>query len=423
MPVEGQEELLLSDEAKAHPDFAATRAAVTVMRKLPEFAAMPPARQAAEIARLRANPIGEKFELAEIEALEAAHADAVEGLLRDPIAFARQVGIASPPDLPDDMSNPAAWTEVFAARAILGRVLADPGEKGDGAYLAAPVYFSRADRDRLKAMVDETADPAARARLAGAFANGFGADAPRALEEIGAGPVFAHFGGLVARTGTERLAAEAFAGQRAIELGNVKPPPQDVQLAAVEAALGDVELPDEDAFRATLRASAEAIYGARARGLDPADDPATAEKAFGEAVQAALGGEGQFGGARDINGRTTILPPEVLSTSVERALEVIAPEAWQAATPTGGAPQFADGTPLTTDSEGRLQLIAVTPDLYAVEYFVRGNAPMALQDSETGGALLIDLRRFISASRRWRDEHERKRGDRRNDRGGAEADP
>jgi hypothetical protein len=392
--VADEDELLANPAAKDLPNYAALVEGVALRAQLPGFASQTPAEQAAQIQAEAARPIASRFENDRLVAMEAARAATVRGWRSDPIAQAAALDLGVAAALPADLSDPAAWATAFAARRDFGASLVARG------YIAAPVFFTTAERDQLKAAVAPGQDARVRAGLASALAEGFGPDAPRALAGISDDPVFRNIGGLLSAGGRPDVALSAFSGQTAIEAGTVTLPAtvmrQTLMFAATGALLAET-FPDDAAAQVEILKTADAIYASRAQGLNPKDEPDNAGEIWTAALQTAMGAgvdaQGKpTGGVHEINGRQTWVPMGVAVTDFERVLDdaadlllppiqfsstsrsafgdaVVQPpvvDAWTAAAMSGGSPMFG-GVPLSPQAARRASLIAIGDGVYRVE--------------------------------------------------------
>lgn len=392
-------ELMADPEVQTHPGYAEAEAAVWLRDTLPEFATLPPGEQAARIAAERARPVSERFETRYLSEMEGAHAAGVAAWERDAIAQARAVGLEPPPPLPEDLvGDPGGLAEAFAARRGYGRSLATAG------YVPRPQFFSIQERTALAEATDVGADPAARAALAAAFVAGFGPEAVAALAEIGGDEVFAHMGGLAASGGSPALTAAAFNGQQLLAEKLVVLPKAEAIRAAVDDTLGDLFAEDTPLEGQVMRA-AEALYAARARGVDPASSNASRiyEQALQEVLGQSVNARGRkTGGVQRVRGTETLLPMGVEAGQVEAALQTarsrlrtsaddLAP--WAAASASGGAPTYA-GNPIDASVAGDVRLRAVGNDLYA-PYVERRGERFDLIDDASGGPYVLRLSRFL----------------------------
>jgi GH24 family phage-related lysozyme (muramidase) len=319
------------------------------------FLKLPPAEQKDVIDQARSEPVREKWEVQGgnlVDAMEDAHAETQRALEDDPIGhMARQFPENGPPPVSMDVSDTQAFQDGLKMRRGYGQMMADEG------FVDTPQFFSADEREQFKAMTSRTAPVATRAALAMSFVDAFGADAGRALAEVGADPVLVHVGGLAAAGGDTDVAMEALQGQALMEEGVVTLPSKSVRTRTLDLGIG-AALPPAPALQGRLLKTAEAIYAARSKGMEEGDEATV----FEGAVQAALGqstdARGRsVGGVQEVFGAPTLLPPRMAVEDAEAALEQLVPtgrrrrEADPAAVTDfegigNGAPLYA-GEPLT----------------------------------------------------------------------------
>lgn len=392
-----EDELMSDPEVRAHPKFAEAQAAIALRDTLPEFAALPPGRQAELIAAERKRPISERYEDKVLEAMETRHAADKAAWEKDPIAQAAALGLTPPPPLPDLAGDPGEVAAALAARRGYGLSLVQTG------YVGKPAYFSAEERAQLAAATGVDQDPAARARLAASLVAGFGPEAPRALAEIGGDGVFAHMGGLASASRNPALAAEAFKGQQMIDQKLVELPDQAERRAWVDGAFGDL-FADDAMTEGRVIAAADAIYAARARGSEPEEDAYRA--ALNAALGAGVNADGDAtGGVQRVRRTETLLPLNVSAAQVETGLGVAAAmfetegadalAPWRAASVTGGAPTYA-GQPLSADVLGAVRLRAVGNDVYEL-YVERRGQRFDVTDQSSGKPYAMRLTAFLKA--------------------------
>lgn len=398
------EALLLADPAaREHPRYDEAVAAVDLRNEKPEFAALNLDAMDAVIAAERKRPVRKEFQTRRLREMEAIRDAAAQQWENDPIEAARDLTGAQIADLPEfDAENPAGFAAALRRRKAEAETLVDTG------YVAAPDYFTEAERKNLRALADPGTGVTDRLALARSLAEAFGTDAGAALRELGVSGVFGHAGGLVAAGGSEETAALILRGESAQKAGSVQLPPKSEKLAVIRDQLGG--LLEGETF-AAVRDAADAIYAAEAAGIDPKSDDAL--ELYERALHRAMGGGydrrgNQTGGVQEVNGRDTLLPIGVTADDAEQliggllaatvgkrvrysgAREPIVEEAtqgaadlWQAVSQSGGLPEYA-GAALTPAQVKRLQLVAVGADLYELR-ITRGRRSWSVTDSVTGG--------------------------------------
>jgi hypothetical protein len=327
--------------------------------------------------------------------MDAVYTAATKAWRTDPIAQAQALELGAPPALPEDLSDPAAWTAAFKGRLDYGVSLVDQG------YIAQPAFFTAAERAQLSALVAPGRDARARAMMAATLAEGFGQNAPRAMAGITDDPVFRHVGGLLAAGGRGDVALRAFEGQTALDAGTVALPGDGARQAILFKAAGTVlgdAFPDQSEAQREILETADALYAVRAAGLSAKDDPDRAAELWTEALQTAMGGgigpHGEtIGGVREIRDRRTWLPMGVAADAVEDTLDAAtdmlrtdftgagpaAVNVFAAASNSGGEPLFG-GEPLSDRVARRIELIAVGDGLYRLEV-ATGRTRHAVTDS------------------------------------------
>lgn len=351
------EAAVLADPSAAalHPELYAEAQAMTALRDaLPSFRSATPAEQAAAIAQERARPIGERFELGILDAMESVHAATVSALDDDPIAWAQQHRPSNPPPpLPTDMTDLAAWENALTARRdyALGMVT-------DG-YVDEPLFFTEAERDAFTALIGDGTDPIARAAIGLSLTRAFGSQAGRVMTELDAAPVLRHSAAVVAAGGSEALIAEALRGQQLLDDNVVRLPPGSLDTIMPEDVRAG--LPEGFRFNEALVDTIHALYAARAQGVDPSSQDAT--DLLTGAIQSALGQEtharGRLtGGVQEVGEQEapTLLPPGISARQVEDGLtRAIGGEVgrWGAVVP------MFDGQPLTTDVMDNARLVPI----------------------------------------------------------------
>lgn len=402
--MKGEQAFLADPAVQALPGFAEASAMVELRDALPGFAALPPGAQIAQIRDEQAKPLAERFEARKLDAMEAVYAAAAKAWRSDPIAQAQALDLGAPPALPQDLSDPGAWTAAFQSRVDYGQSLVDQG------YIDQPAFFTAAERAQLGALVAPGQDARARAMMAATLAEGFGQNAPRAMAGITEDPVFRHVGGMLAAGGRGDVALRAFEGQTAIDAGTVALPGDAARQAILFEAAGTVladAFPDAAGPQAEILKTADALYAARAAGVSAKDDPDRAAELWADALQTAMGGQpgphGEpLGGVRDINGRPTWLPLGVAADEVENTLDAAtellstdqtgagpaARNVFAAASQSGGDPMFG-GEPLNARVARRVELVAVADGVYRLTVKVGRNDWKDVTDSTDPTGLFL----------------------------------
>lgn len=416
-----ENEAMLDDPAvwAAHPELAAEAAAkIEFQEAVPSFGALTPAQQAAEIAAMRAAPVGAEWNIDIVKAAEdiaTANASAWE---EDPIARAAAVLPNPPPPIPaPDPANPQGFIDALAARRDYGRSLAAQG------YIEQPAFLSDQEVETVSAMFGAGVPAEARLMVASALATGFGDDAARVFDALEMDDSTAFAGKLMSRGGSVAVATEIVQGQQMLDEGLASLPERAgrIEAFAPDVAAAFAGIPgDSIAIQGEVMAAAGAIYAARNPGLDPSDSTASAKMT--EAVNAALGqstdGLGRtVGGVQTVNGHPVLLPVSVAGEQVQEAFGRMAgvsrwsspqalgaslraapqdlTESWQIAAPdrlpNQGVP-YAGGQPITRELLRSARLIPLGGNEYRMEIARQGTTiDVATAD---GAVFVIDLARF-----------------------------
>lgn len=258
--------------------------------------------------------------LTTLDVMEGLSDEMRKGLSADPLTWAQRAGVTDVAPL--DLTDGATLTAGLPDRAATAHAIADH-------YGIEPRFFTPAEVDEIKKKLNET--PLAMPSLASSIVAGLGTDAPAALAEISKdAPVLAHIGGLIAATGEQRLAVEA---AEALEMrrqkGYKSALPTDGKLRA--AALGQLggALAILPGMSEQVLETAAAVFERRAamRGL-PLDDFATegapSRALFVQALDETLGAhvvdDVKYGGLTEVNGHTTVAPPDLPADSLQDML-------------------------------------------------------------------------------------------------------
>ncbi|MEP6449303.1 MAG: hypothetical protein ABJ066_00930 [Nitratireductor sp.] len=285
-----------------------------------------------------------------------------KGLATDPLGWAARAGVAEIEPL--DFTDSATMAASLGERTVDARAVA-------AHYGIEPRFFTPAEQDGLKKMLAAT--PLALPSIVSALSAGLGDDTPAAMAEISTdAPVLAHIAGLVHATGDQRVAVEIAEALELRKTDGYKSalPPAGKLTAASAHALGGAFLAVPGAAPQVLEAAA-ALYEARifARGLDTGefdqeDDPARA--AFVEALDEVLGanerGGVKFGGLADVNGFTTVAPPDLPADALQDLLDDLSVEDLEAQMPVA----TANGIAITPAQIRRGRLVMTTPGRYRV---------------------------------------------------------
>lgn len=382
------------------------------------IATMPPAELKALRAEIAAEDVTRSWQNDALKAIDAQIAANAKGYATDPVGYARAQGLPGllVKQMPDPaQADPGAYGVAFQ-RAIVDAMTL----QGDG-YAENPPVLSNDDAAALKAATAADQDPGRRAQLGFVLASAAGAH-PEILTRLGLDPVFVHVAGLqTAGRASQRLASEILRGQQAIDSRTAILPPLADRTEAVFASLDGLfgDIPGGEAQQATITAAADALYAARKRSTDPAGD--IDEDAYRQALHEVMGGTGSFdsrdaaGGAQQVGGTVTLLPPGVRAAAVDDRLYSLrlqlqsaelarvrggdrseaALASLQSASLSGGTPTIR-GEPITAASLGRAVLVAIGDDRYRMGY-ATNSGTLFFADSTSGGPWEFSLTRLLEA--------------------------
>lgn len=412
-------DLLSTEEAKAHPDYAKTMASVSLAQEQPDLARMTPGQIDALIAGEKSRPVKKAHQTERLEELERLKSEFTRGYEQDPVAYAAQAGLYVP-DLPDfDPSNPVAFARGLQARVQMAAEMEEEG------YLKEGRFFSDAERDAIDELVDSDQDPKSRLALAKSVALALGSSTGMSASKISDDPTFSWSTSLLAQGAPERTAYDILAGQTKLDKNTVVAPNRnDAKVLFHEET--DQIFNDLPGLTDQVLGSAIAIY---AEG-NPIDDSGEIDdKKFASAVQRALGGSEGVGGFDEITAigdRHTIpLPARVDHKVLDKTLDQVRhslKKNWDASRPkgsrwvdpnlsilegaslTGAAPNLGDPKSeryAPDDIWDDLQLAPVWPDgqpadRYAL-YRVRNGHKIFVRDTD-GNTFTMSLGRLIEGS-------------------------
>lgn len=400
-------------DVQAHPDYARTMAAKGLREAGIDLRTMTPDEIAAELERVKREPIVFKYQAAEEALLQEELAAAEDAWAKDPVAAARdRLGVAP-------AALPLAGGRGELATAIRDRLALSDDLQRDG-YTDRIALLSDEETAALAAATGIEADPAERARIAGELAIGL-AGRPKALAAVSDDPVFRHVGGMLAAGGSGRVAEDVFRGQQVLEAGTAILPPVKDRTGEAFAELDAVfaSVPGGEAIQGTIMQAADALYARRKRVDGPVDD--IDGDAYRQAVHDVLGGTGAVdsaearGGIQEVRGRETILPSYATADRVEFALNAIGYEDTQnllgAARRSFSGDRFAEtlqaislggnlpslgGKPVTREDldDGAVTIRPVDADTYVFVRRLSGGAEDVIVD-ETGEEYRFSMRRLL----------------------------
>ena len=383
--------VLLNDLAGT-PHYDRVQGAIDAAQTGGNFALMTPADQQAELQRIRSAGSKNPSDVGLVNRLEDMAAKTAASLADDALAHVRDRGIAPLP--PVDVFDPAS----VAARVATAEAVYD--EFTPGAPTIA--YFDKAEAAELAGVVGGTNVDDALRVLAGITQN-YGDRAPMALAQIGAqDPNLALAGALLLDTGDVTAARTLLEGRRMKAAGTGASVSIDIQrqvVAEVAAAF-----PASDGARLdTLTNAALAHYAASGQGVaDPKSDEAMA--ALRASVQAVTGARTQngvqYGGIQPVNGVSAVLPPSLSAGQVEQALIYFPADAWARASSSGGPPMMSSQPMLerfTQSNRENLTVLSLGGGEYALGYrYASGEVRYMSDPKQADGLFRFDLERLIT---------------------------
>jgi len=309
------DEALLADPAvMANPAYPRAAAAQALRDELPTLKLLTPAEIDAQIAAERAKPKSFKFQTERVGALEEWRGQWVAKWNSAPLDVAREAGMPVPELPPYDPANPDAFVASLSERLAFDAAL-----RGQG-YTDTSAIFDAAEKTAFKAILAPEADPEVKTRLAFDLVRGTRLRPEQALTDLGADPVFRRAVQSITTTGGTELAREMLTGQQKIALKTVTVPTAEAGVRLFDATTGGI-FADDPARAAGIMAAATAIYANSEPARILPDNPTSfmgnsaAVKAYGDAVQRALGASADrsgaltIGGVQDVRGVKLLLPP------------------------------------------------------------------------------------------------------------------
>jgi hypothetical protein len=349
-----------------------------------------PEAVAAQIETLRARIAADgatPAALATLDVMEGLQKAMDTGLKTDPIGWAARAGVIEP--TPIDFSDAGTLSATLSARTSEAHAVATH-------FGVEPRFFTPAEAAGLSKMLKTT--PLALPSLVSGLSAGLGDDTPTALAELAPdAPVLAHVAGLVHATGDQRVAvevAEALELRRVPGYKSALPAPAKLQTAAAAALGGALALLPRTGPQALETAAA--LFEARVfqRGLDLSgfdreDDPA--REAFAAALDEVLGarviGGVKHGGLAEVNGHTTIAPPDMPAEAMQDLLDGLAADdlLFQ------GGLGTANGLAITPSQLRRGRLVMTSPGRYRVALGDVEAGDPRWAPAATGGYFEIDM--------------------------------
>lgn len=353
-----------------------------------DFTALTPIEQREHIDRLKAAPVANRVEIAQIEALERMHEATVESLAGDPLAHVAERGAVELPAV--DFRDPASIT----ARVAKAEAVAEEWRSGLR-------YLTNAERNQLAQQI-ESGNANAKLDVATAIVSSFGARAPLVFAEIGVkSPVFAHAGTLMAISGADRAARLILAGHEALAADKDAPQPtKKVRQSVFARTAGEAILPGAANMRDSLMEAARAHYAASGVAVDPEDEDAVAEafeRSIIEVTGGVMGDDGVWrGGLQEVNGGFAILPPGMTGRAASAVLAAATPEQIKMASLFGGAPRNGTEEVTTLDDA---QLVYAGAGAYLVMVETGFGPAFLTDDSAPQGRFVLDLAALAAAAK------------------------
>ncbi|MDD8024267.1 MAG: hypothetical protein PHX82_14295 [Paracoccaceae bacterium] len=415
----------VAEIAERDADFALKRdkalAAVQLRDESPGLARATPDDLETMLEQERARPLRAPFEARRMEILQQQYTAAVEGWRKDPIAYARKVGMKVP-EL--DLSNNSDIPAQLARRVAFSQWL---DEKN---YATDPGLLDDDEQVRLSTAIGAIKDPEERAIMVGGIATGVirAKGDPTAIAAIAKDPVTNWVAmSMASENFGPALGGEILRGQDAIDAKTMIMPPIAERTGATFDVLSDMfaGIPGGERMQAQLVAATDALYASRVRNVDPTADLDTAK--WMQALHEVIGGQGEYnsrrqrGGVQTVNDRKTFLPAGVSSSMIEEAFKSLAGDIRG---PTAGGnvqrtrnwifkPERAEtvmqsiangnraginGRALTPDEWEDAQIVQVGPDEYALLLNFGGG--LQAQNVDTGEPFTFSLSALLNGYRR-----------------------
>ena len=276
------------------------------------------------------------------------------GLRDNPHAWADRAGVV--PNTPLDPASEDFVAQLTARRRASDQISSYYGFK-------APV-LQPGEAARF-ATLFETGTVDERMAMMMRFNQGLGDAAGDVYAELSKqSPFLAHAGALLAQgDGAVRAVRDALVGQEAIAQGSAveveKIDKDDVLSETLGGALA--YRPD---VRGEVIEAADAIYAARAtrRG---AVKPGEARRMYRDALNEALGGQGDFGGLGEYRGVQLAIPPQIRRGKFEDFVQALNDQQLIDQSLNGEAPVWGSGAPFGAEALGNVWLVdAGQPGLY-----------------------------------------------------------
>jgi hypothetical protein len=290
----------------------------------PDFMTMTPDQMDERVAWMRKTAISEGWQVDRIQDVEKIAKNNRKAWNDDPVQRATEVMDTPPPDITQaiESGDPKAIHSALISRKMHMDLLSLQG------YTETPVYFSKDEREMMKAAFSKEVPFEARMVMLEGIMSAFAYGDPTvAFNQIDGDPTTMFAGKLMASGGPRATSAEILRGQSIMAEGLTSMPQKSTFNKAFNSnfaeAFAGVPFPVE--ARSEVLAAARAIYASRAAGAD-LDEGAQANL-MKSSINAAMGAEASIdgktvtGGVQEVMGRPTIMPPGVKGGDVDAALE------------------------------------------------------------------------------------------------------
>lgn len=329
-----------------------------------------------------------------LDVLDELKGQMAKGLAEDPLTWADRAGVAKVEPLAfGDPADPAAGPTLAASLAERVNDAVTVGKH----YGIDPKFFTPAEADGFKKLLKDT--PLAMPSLVSALSAGLGDATPRALAEISKeAPVLAQVAGLVHATGSQRVAVEV---AEALDLRNQpgykSALPTAAKQQAAAASLIGAALGGDMSGQGEVFDTAAALFERRAlaRGLDMDQfdvEGSPARNTYLQALDEVLGATTRdgvkYGGVTEVNGATTIAPPDLIADTLQDLLSNLAPDdlIFQ---PSIGT---ANGVSISLDQIREGTLVRVADGRYRIATGAIDAGDPRFVPSQTGGYFELDMR-------------------------------
>jgi len=304
-------------------------------------------------------------------------------LARDPLSWASRAGgfALAPLDPSAPVTEDLALARIATAENIAG-------------FYNTPVrYLTDEERSAFTAFLDGSPPDTQLAFLA-SLNGSFGGSSQKVMAEISKEDgLYAHVGGLANLGGVgsaqATTARRILTGAKALKDNRDLGIDPALRAEAVTDTVGNA-FGTQSSLRANVLAAADAIFAdMQLRGrVDVGDEI----DAYSNAINFALGGDGERGGIGDINGQQTVLPSAMSAGQVDDFLTAAKDSDLALASEGGGVPTHSNGTAFTADELRAATLVAVGDGRYLVDRDGAGDA--LILGSGLNGFYVLDMRKL-----------------------------